>query len=569
MPTKLETIYKKIKNEVIEIKTINGYDNNSTAFGHFYIKHVFNIDDQTANEALTDGGFDNGIDAIYISEDPIPILHFFQFKFPNSENNLGDGYTDNEIAKLGNGTQEFLESKELDTSSWNEYLIEKHNVIRELDSYEIKLWIVRYTNAKVTHQEKKLEKIAKRIYRSTLNKCNYIINGAQNIMELYESRFEKIYPTIHLNILSSVQAQQFEGDSFKSINTVCSIKNLYDAVTDNRDKIFDGNVRYYNSKTEVTLGIRKTLIEQPEKFILMNNGITILAEEVSFNLKGPKFTLKSASIINGAQTVGSILEVIDQAEDKEKYNESTVLVRILEIKNEEDVINEIVNSLNTQTKMFSAYNISKDSRLRNIQTEINNSVDTPHFLEIKYNEFNTMKKSRKTEKFKKDVVSSEKLIQLYTAFFNLKSKASLAKSNSSELLKDDELINNALDRITKEDAIKILDLYKDIQSVITDYRIYRNTKKNNILEFLRIDEKKINDYQFLTTGDILILFATSIVMDLYPDKSKDEAIKFSINESAKYIKKLTRGEKVAFSNITKSKTTFEGLKDELYKNKKK
>ncbi len=568
MPTKLETIYKKIKNEVTEIKIINGYDNNSTAFGHFYIKHVFNIDDQTANEALTDGGFDNGIDAIYISEDPIPILHFFQFKFPNSENNLGDGYTDNEIVKLGNGTQEFLESKELDTSSWNEYLIEKHNVIRELDSYEIKLWIVRYTNAKVTHQEKKLEKIAKQIYRSTLNKCNYIINGAQNIMELYESRFEKIYPTIHLSILSSVQAQQFEGDSFKSINTVCSIKNLYDAVTDNRDKIFDGNVRYYNSKTEVTLGIRKTLIEQPEKFILMNNGITILAEEVSFNLKGPKFTLKSASIINGAQTVGSILEVIDQAEDKEKYNESTVLVRILEIKNEEDVINEIVNSLNTQTKMFSAYNISKDSRLRNIQTEINNSVDTPHFLEIKYNEFNTMKKGRKTEKFKKDVVSSEKLIQLYTAFFNLKSKASLAKSNSSELLKDDELINNALDKITKEDAIKILDLYKDIQAVITDYRIYRNSKKGNILKFLEIDEKKINDYQFLTTGDILILFATSIVMELYSNKSKDEAIKFSINETAKYIRKLTKGEKVAFSNITKSKSTFEGLKNTLYKNKK-
>lgn len=568
MPTKIETIYKKIKNEVNEIREINKYANDSTAFGHFYIKHIFNIDDQTAKESLTEGGHDNGIDAIYISQDSTPTLHFFQFKFPNSEDNLSDGYTDTEIVKLGNGTQEFLQSKELEKSMWNEYLIEKHNIIRDLDSYEIKLWIVRYTNAKVTHQEKKLENISKQIYSRTLNNCSYIINSAQNIMELYESRFEKIYPTIYLNVLGSVQPQQFESDSFKSINTVCSIKNLYDAVTDNRDKIFDGNVRYYNSKTDVTLGIRKTLIEQPEKFILMNNGITILAEETSFNLKGPRFTLKSASIINGAQTVGSILEVIDQAEDKEKYNESTVLVRILEINNEEEVINEIVNSLNTQTKMFSAYNISKDSRLRNIQTEINNSVDTPYFLEIKYNEFITMKKNRKTEKFKKDVVSSEKLIQLYTAFFNLKSKANVAKSNSSELLKEDELINNALDRITKDDAIKILDLYKDIQSVITDYRIYRTTKKNNILEFLKIAEKKINDYQFLTTGDILILFATSIVMKIYPDKSNDEAIKFSINESAKFIKKLTRGKKVAFSNITKSKATFEGLKSELYKNKK-
>ena len=296
----------------------------------------------------------------------------------------------------------------------------------------------------------------------------------------------------------------------------------------------------------------------------MNNGITILAEEANYNLAGPKFTLKSASIINGAQTVGSILDVIDQAEDKEKYEKASVLVRILAINNNEDEINEIVNSLNTQTKMFSAYNISKDTRLRNVQTEINNSEETPYFLEIKYNEFNTMKSTGKTRKFKKDVVTSEKLIQLYTAYFNFKSKASLAKANSSELLKDDVLINEALDKIKKEEVISILDLYKNIQSVITDYRGYRNTKKDNILKYLDIDEEKINDYQFLTTGDILILFATAIVMKIFPEKSAEEAVKISIHKTAKYIKELTKGEKVAFSNITKSKTTFEGLKISLY-----
>lgn len=135
MPTKIETIYKKIKNEVNEIREINQYVNDSTAFGHFYIKHIFNIDHQTAKESLTEGGNDNGIDAIYISQDSTPILHFFQFKFPSSENNLSDGYTDEEIVKLGSGTHTFLQSKELDESMWNEYLREKHNVIRELVCY--------------------------------------------------------------------------------------------------------------------------------------------------------------------------------------------------------------------------------------------------------------------------------------------------------------------------------------------------------------------------------------------------------------------------------------------------
>ena len=301
----------------------------------------------------------------------------------------------------------------------------------------------------------------------------------------------------------------------------------------------------------------------------MNNGITILTEKANFNLHGPTFTLNSASIINGAQTVGSILDVIDLSEDTKIYEEAVVLIRILEINNEEEAINEIVNSLNTQTKMFSAYNISKDSRLRNIQTEINNSNDSPYFLEIKYNEFNTLKKIKKTEKFKKNLITSEKLIQLYTAFHNLSDKASLAKSNSSELLNDNELINDALDKMTMEEVIKILDLYKNIQSIITDYRKYKNKKDDTILKLLNINEKKISEYQFLTTGDILILFTSSIVMKLYPDKKNDEIIKFAIHESAKYMKKKTKKDKIAYSNLTKAKLTFQDIKNQLYKKNKK
>lgn len=192
MPTKLETIYKKIKAEVNEIKKEYSYSNDSASFGHFFIKYLFNIDDQTASESLTDGGGDNGIDAIYISEDQTPILNFFQFKFPNSESNLNSGFTNAEIVKLGNGVQLFLESKDLNKSSWNEYLIEKHNVIRELESYKIKLWLVRYTNANITDQEEQLKNISDRIHKATLNECSYIINGAQHISQLYESKFEKV-----------------------------------------------------------------------------------------------------------------------------------------------------------------------------------------------------------------------------------------------------------------------------------------------------------------------------------------------------------------------------------------
>lgn len=288
MPTKLETVYKKIKNEVAQINEIYKYPSESAAFGHFCIKNIFNVDDQVASESITDDFHDNGIDAIYISEDSVPVLNFFEFKFPKTENNLCDGFTDEEIVKLGDGTRTFLCSKELDSEIWNEYLIDKHNIVKELESYKIKLWAVRYTNAQITHQNSKLAEQSKHIYRSTLNKCDPKLCGAQDIMELYESRYEKIYPNIELNVVSSVQPQVYETDGFKSTHTVVSISELYKAVSDHRDKIFDGNVRYYNSKTDVTTGIRSTLRDYPEKFMLLNNGITILAEETKYNVKTSK-----------------------------------------------------------------------------------------------------------------------------------------------------------------------------------------------------------------------------------------------------------------------------------------
>ena len=123
--------------------------------------------------------------------------------------------------------------------------------------------------------------------------------------------------------------------------------------------------------------------------------------------------------------------------------------------------------------------------------------------------------------------------------------------------------------MTMEEVIKILDLYKNIQSIITDYRKYKNKKDDTILKLLNINEKKISEYQFLTTGDILILFTSSIVMKLYPDKKNDEIIKFAIHESAKYMKKKTKKDKIAYSNLTKAKLTFQDIKNQLYKKNKK
>ena len=574
MPTKIEIVYNKVYAECENIKEKFNYDNLSSAFGHFIIENIFKIDDQKASESITDGFNDNGIDAVYIQEEENnKIVNFFQFKFPKFYN-LKNGFTEEEIVKLGNGVQNFLESTELKKEEWADSLIEKYSEIREFDAFDIKLWLIKFTTAEYEQLDNKLKNICKRIKKSILNECSYIFYAAQEISQLYESRYENKYPD--LNIISYTnQVQTYNGDGFKSINTVCSIKELYESVKDQRNQMFDGNVRYYDSKTEVTKGIKQTLLEYPEKFIVLNNGITILTEKADYNMSTLKFKLYSASIINGAQTVGTILNVLDELikneESLEKYENSTILIRILEIKDEESLINKIVNSLNTQTKMFSAYNISNDSRLKEIQSKLNNDTEKPYFLEIKYNEYNTKKGLSETKKYKKNVISSEKLIQIFVGYYDTKDKAHISKSQSSELLGDSDLINKVLNDLNYEIVTILIDIYYEIQQVISMFRGYRNFQKKEIIEYLEIEDgKKIDDYQFLTTGDILVLFVVGIltnkkIENLKIKEDRKKYIKNAIEEIKKYIKNISRGKKLVMANITKSKNTFQELKSRIYK----
>lgn len=411
--------------------------------------------------------------------------------------------------------------------------------------------------------------------KSTLNECTYSFYAAEEISKLYEARYEKKYPNITISSYTN-QIQMFDGDIFKSINIVCSIEELYNSIKDKRNQMFDGNVRYYDSTTEVTKGIKRTLLESPEKFIVLNNGITILTEKVEYNMNGSKFFLTSASIINGAQTVGTILDVFDDliknGNDLDKYKNSTILIRILEVKDKENLINEIVNSLNTQTRMFSAYNISNDSRLKEIQQKLNKNDKEPYFLEIKYNEYNTQKYLEKTKKYKKNVITSEKLIQIYVGYYNKNDKASIAKSQSSELLSDSKLINTVLDNMDYKETINIIKLYYRIQKVITMFRGYRNYKKTEIIEYLEIEDSEIDDYQFLTTGDILILYAVGLITEtkaeiINNEKSIDKYIKEAIELIQKYIKDNIKVEKRSLSNITKAKNTFKEIKKMFYDKK--
>jgi hypothetical protein len=107
--------------------------------------------------------------------------------------------------------------------------------------------------------------------------------------------------------------------------------------------LFDQNLRRILPGTEVNERIRKTLQTEIEHFWYYNNGITILCESVEKERRGADrkdigyFKCKGVAVINGAQSVGAVWDVLghdkSRLQDPEETAGPTLHVRLIDLRN--------------------------------------------------------------------------------------------------------------------------------------------------------------------------------------------------------------------------------------------
>lgn len=110
-----------------------------------------------------------------------------------------------------------------------------------------------------------------------------------------------------------------------------------------RKSVFYDNVRDYQGENDVNNEIAETIKNESEKFVLLNNGVTIICKQLS-NLRD-KFTLTDYQIVNGCQTSHVLYY--------NKPKAGTVMqipVKIIETEDEETV-NSIIKATNRQTEV--------------------------------------------------------------------------------------------------------------------------------------------------------------------------------------------------------------------------
>ncbi|EAN9040028.1 abortive phage infection protein, partial [Salmonella enterica] len=79
----------------------NGIDKPQKAFPILMVATLLNVSDEEAEDAITDGSMDRGVDAVYVDDrDGRNSIHIFQFKYSDTFENTKKNFPSNEIDKL-------------------------------------------------------------------------------------------------------------------------------------------------------------------------------------------------------------------------------------------------------------------------------------------------------------------------------------------------------------------------------------------------------------------------------------------------------------------------------------
>ena len=109
-----------------------------------------------------------------------------------------------------------------------------------------------------------------------------------------------------------------------------------------RKSLFDDNVRDFQGENSVNSEILSTIREEPSKFILLNNGITVVCEE--FTTKNRRLKITNPQIVNGCQTSHVLFTARKKGLD---VSQVPISVKFISTKDQE-ISNDIVRGTNRQ-----------------------------------------------------------------------------------------------------------------------------------------------------------------------------------------------------------------------------
>lgn len=322
----------------------------------------------TADEAassVTDGFDDNGIDAVLFDKLSYK-LWIVQSKFSNK----GTGsISHGDMLKFIKGVNDLLTP---DFDKFNDKLKSHSKDIEDaLDDSKVTIQIVSATTGPAVSKECK----------GSVDELLNEINVPTTIAYFHDFNLNEVVN----GLLANVSGKPIDedvlltdwgmiDDPYKAVYGLMDGVELASLWRTHKKRLFSENIRSFLGTSDVNENISETIKNTPQNFVYFNNGITILCDSLTKKPHGGGdrhigyFTCKNVSVVNGAQTIGTIGSTLENSKDEDISLK--VFVKIISLENApQDFGESITIATNTQNRVEKKDFISLDDEQIRLRRE--------------------------------------------------------------------------------------------------------------------------------------------------------------------------------------------------------
>lgn len=277
----------------------------SKAVAAFILVQEAGAEPEDAVAASIDGGNDHGIDSIFVAPDGT--LWLVQSKYISS----GIGQPDlGEVSKFKDGVVDLLAGQ---YDRFNDALNARRGEIDAAlaDEHRKVKVVLAHTGGAIAEDRRNIFSDLEHVYNATdpgFVRCHAYGLSTLHGFQLESQAADPIDAEVELADFGHV------NNPYRGFYGRMAAKRLAEMEQEHGDRIVEKNIRRFKGSTAVNEGMLNTLGDEAEHFFYFNNGVTFLCSSIqqlppiSPNRDRGRFRVRGISIINGAQTVGTIAE---------------------------------------------------------------------------------------------------------------------------------------------------------------------------------------------------------------------------------------------------------------------
>ncbi len=498
---KVVVIKNETKTEAIQIITKAVNKTQEERYGHNFDELIFDtffyeISNIDTSRIKTDNFGDGGVDYLFftdnnrlvLSEEDIESItndseiniHFVQIK----ESSRLDSAVPNRLLEL---VENFFNNTNLE--HYNEEIIDNVNLFNGISEKILPKGIFNVYFYYFGKFGKSALASTEDIYSRFKTLCNRVKE-----YDFIKNADFKIYTISDIyNALSTVREFEYtfskiekytaevndESEKTEALISIIPINQCYNFIIHENGEIntrlFESNIRDYKGKSSVNKEIISTLEDGNSlQFWWLNNGITIIAEEINESSSAKKIFIKNPQIVNGLQTSYSIYNYFIENPDKLEKEKRGVFIKMIRIDPEHEGLElDITKATNRQNEI-------RDKDLR-ANEEVQKNIELYFKSKGKY--YQRKDKYYTNRKYpKKDIVTLFDLAKyVYTIMFK---DPVYTRNKTGKLLKDDKYSS----------IFKIKDPFQDYEIYYHCYMIYDiiNSYNKGEITFIKDPFKKEN-----------------------------------------------------------------------------